>query len=186
MQSLKNQIRKEVTARQKLLSEAFKQTASAAIVEQFSQSAAFQQADTVALYMYFGAEVRLDALFPVCWTLNKRTCIPVYNACTKLYDMAEITPETTFMTGHYGIREPVSADRIPISDLDLIAVPGIAFDIRGNRLGRGGGYYDRILEHFRGTAVAVAFDFQILDHIPVDSHDIPVGRVITETKSLKV
>ncbi|MDH3982024.1 MAG: 5-formyltetrahydrofolate cyclo-ligase, partial [Kiritimatiellaceae bacterium] len=81
-----------------------------------------------------------------------------------------------------GIKEPISPTLVPLDEIDLIAVPGVAFDLTRNRLGRGGGYYDRILEDFGGTSVAVAFGFQILEEIPVDPHDEPVDILITEIK----
>jgi 5-formyltetrahydrofolate cyclo-ligase len=136
--------------------------------------------------MYFGGEVQLDSLFPICWEGGKRTCIPVYNEVLKIYEMAEITPTTEFITGHYGIREPVSPQLVPLSEIDLITVPGIAFDRSGNRLGRGGGFYDRMLSSFEGSTIAVAFDFQIYDQVPVEPHDKPVHAVITEIKVLNV
>lgn len=136
--------------------------------------------------MYFGGEVQLDPLFPICWAAEKRTCIPVYNEASKMYEMAEITPSTDFILGHYGIREPVSPRLIPLNEIDIITVPGIAFDHTGNRLGRGGGFYDRMLSGFKGSRIAVAFDFQMYDQIPIEPHDKPVNTVITEIKVLNV
>ena len=100
--------------------------------------------------------------------------------------MAEITKETLMQTAHYGIQEPISPILIPSDLINVMAVPGVAFDRRGNRLGRGGGYYDRLLNNFCGYAVAVAFDFQVLPKIPYESHDIPVNEIVTETKLIKV
>lgn len=181
MHSLKQQIRKEVAAKRQALSEAFKQTTSATIAERLSRSALFKDAATVALYMYFGGEVRLDELFPICWAAGKRTCIPVYNERLKQYDMAVITEHTEFREGHYGIREPVSPTLIAMQDIDLMAVPGVAFDDKGNRLGRGGGFYDRMLSGFEGARIAVAFNFQIYDQIPTEPHDLPMDGLISET-----
>lgn len=186
MHPTKQQIREAVSARRKALDSDWVKNTSAEIVENIQHLPAFRAAGTVALYMSFGKEVQLDELFPVCWTAGKRTCIPVYNDLLKHYEMAEITPDTEFHIGHYGIREPRSPTLIPLQEIDLIVIPGLAFDAQGNRLGRGGGFYDRMLSGFKGARIAVAFDVQILDRIPVDELDQPVHAVVSEIKVLNV
>jgi len=146
----------------------------------------FQAANSIALYKAISGEVDLERLFPVCWQTRKRTCIPVFNRQLHCYEMAGIDRSTPFKTGNYGIQEPVSPALVPIETIDLIVVPGVAFDLSGNRLGRGGGYYDRLLDGYSGITVAVAFDFQVFPEIPCDAHDIPVDYLVTETKILKV
>ncbi len=182
----KQDIRKQITEKRKVLDASWLKTTSARVAKNFQALEAFQSAKTVALYMAIGGEVDLSTIFRVCWKLNKRTCIPVFNNTLKLYEMAEITPETRFETGRYGIKEPVAPVRVPKDRIELMAVPGLAFDPAGNRLGRGGGYYDRLLDGFGGKAAATAFDFQILPAIPVNDHDQPVDLIISETKIMKV
>lgn len=182
----KQQIRREIEAERKVLDAQWVEDTSARIVENLRTLEAFQSSKTIALYMALAGEVKLDTLFPTCWKLGKRTCIPVFNAKAKIYEMAEITPETECFTGHYGIREPLSPALFPMDKIDLIAVPGVAFDRKGNRLGRGGGYYDRLLEGFSGISAAVAFDFQVLSEIPAERHDKPVNALVTETGIINV
>ena len=136
--------------------------------------------------MAIGGGVSLQTLFSGCWKLDKRTCIPVFNEETKHYEMAEIIEDTPCRIGHYGIREPLSPAFVAMNEIDLVAVPGVAFDPNGNRLGRGGGYYDRLLEGFCGHATGIAFDFQLLPRVPADAHDQPVGCIVTETKILNI
>jgi 5-formyltetrahydrofolate cyclo-ligase len=138
------------------------------------------------LYLAIAGEVKLDSLFTNCWSRGKRTCIPVFNAVWKQYEMAEIALETRLKVGNYGIKEPVSPLLVPMEEIDLIVVPGVAFDLLGNRLGRGGGYYDRLLDGYMGKTVAATFDFQVYPQIPVDLHDQPVNFITTETKTVKV
>ena len=180
----KERIRKEIEAQRRALDFQWLEAASARIVERFQTQEAFQSSETVALYMAFAGEVELGPLFSNCWKLSKRTCIPLFNTKTKVYEMAEVSAATEYRIGHYGIREPLSPTLLPMDEIDLIAVPGVAFDRKGNRLGRGGGYYDRLLEGFSGVAAAVAFDFQILPNIPCEAHDKPVHALATETKLL--
>ena len=87
----------------------------------------------------------------------------------------------------YGILEPkkdkiknISSDKI-----DLIIVPGVAFDLKGNRMGHGKGYYDRFLNLVKSTSIGLAFEFQIIENIPVESHDKPIDMIITEKRIIK-
>ena len=178
----KSQLRKQIAAIRKSLSEETVSLNSRHIVERILKLEPFQKAETIALYMAFGGEVELSPLFSICWELYKRTCIPVFNEQTKIYEMAEITAETKFKTGNYDIKEPENAHRIPMNAIDLMLVPGVAFSTDGKRIGRGGGYYDRLLKGYQGTAVGVAFDEQIVAEIPCEAHDLPVDYIVTPSK----
>ncbi|MEN7972361.1 MAG: 5-formyltetrahydrofolate cyclo-ligase [Verrucomicrobiota bacterium] len=182
----KQQIRREIGARRKELKPQWVETSSTQIVENLQSLKAFQTAKTVALYMAIAGEVNIDALFPKCRESGKHVCIPVFNSVSKIYEMAEITPETKFTRGHYGIMEPQKVALVSMKEVDLVAVPGVAFDRKGNRLGRGGGYYDRLLEGFSGISAAIAFDFQILQKIPTEQHDKPVDVLVTESEVINV
>jgi 5-formyltetrahydrofolate cyclo-ligase len=182
----KTQLRKDISEKRKALDHEWIKTASAHVVKQIQIQDVFQSAKTVALYMAIGGEVDLSSLFPICQKHEKRICIPVFNEKLKFYEMAEITPHTQFKEGHYGIREPVSPDLLSLNDIDVIIVPGVAFAPNGNRLGRGGGYYDRLLDGFAGHTMAAAFDFQIIPQVPCSIHDRPVATIVTETKVIKV
>ena len=85
--------------------------------------------------------------------------------------------------GPYGIQQPrmPQAEALPMEDIDLSIVPGVAFDKQNHRLGRGAGYYDRFLMSFPSgkPTIGLAYDFQILDSLPTEEHDIPVTRVIS-------
>ncbi|MDF7800606.1 5-formyltetrahydrofolate cyclo-ligase [Pontiellaceae bacterium B1224] len=182
----KQQIRKEISAKRKVLDSQWVETASQKLVDRFQTLEEFKTSDVIALYKSIGSEVNLDPLFSNCWKQGKRTCIPVFNEQLRIYEMSEITDATQFRIGHYGIREPLDLHLLNRSEIDLIAVPGVGFDAKGNRLGRGGGYYDRMLAGFTGCSVGIAFDFQLLPEIPADPHDQRVRAIVTETKYSKV
>ena len=182
----KEQIRNEISKKRSALDHRWVEAASTRVIRNFQSLEAFQSAETIALYMAIGGEVNLDPLFPECWKSGKRTCIPVFNAEAKIYEMAEITSKTDCITGHYGIQEPISPALCPMDKIDLVAVPGVAFDRKGRRLGRGGGYYDRLLAGLSGVSAALVFDFQILPAIPVEPHDRPVDTLVTEIKIVNV
>jgi len=104
-----------------------------------------------------------------------------YRAC-RLHDV-----NADVQVGSFGIREPSA--RCPgdiLNQLDLILVPGVAFDMRGGRLGRGGGYYDRLLSEVSGVTCAVAFDHQIVEAVPAEPHDIHLDYILTPTRWLQV
>ncbi|MDZ8120376.1 5-formyltetrahydrofolate cyclo-ligase [Pontiella agarivorans] len=182
----KQKIRKTIATKRTVLDPQWLEKTSTRIVENLQSLEEFQSSETVALYKAIGGEVNLELLFEICWSLGKRTAIPVFNPETRIYEMAEITASTAFEIGNYGIQEPVSPCLLPLSDIDLIAVPGVAFDPSGNRLGRGGGYYDRMLSGFPGITTGICFDFQYVETVPVDLHDRPVDHIVSETKCRKV
>jgi len=84
--------------------------------------------------------------------------------------------------GFMGLREPVEGMPVPVSDIDLVVVPGLAFDATGNRLGRGRGFYDRFLTHrdFRGVKCALALEDQFVESIPVGPSDVRVNMLVTD------
>ncbi len=182
----KQQLRSTIAAKRSALDAQWLHDNSARVVERLHAHEAFSAAKTVALYMAIDGEVQLNGLFPSCRETGKQTCIPLFNPELKRYEMAQINADTRFRTGNYGIPEPISPVLISLDSIDLMIVPGVAFDAAGNRLGRGGGYYDRLLAGFSGFSAAVAFDFQIVSEVPCAAHDRPVDCVITPTKILKV
>jgi 5-formyltetrahydrofolate cyclo-ligase len=146
----------------------------------------FASARTVMTYLDIGNEVRTREYVPKLWQMEKRVVVPY---CVgqdihlfHLENMDELTP------GTWKILEPKQEWRARLDrhveavELDLIIVPGLAFDRHGDRLGLGKGYYDRLLQHIRPDAVkiAVAFECQIVDKIPVLPHDVRMDMVITE------
>ena len=88
----------------------------------------------------------------------------------------------TLIEGAYGIQEPDSTERIQSENIDLFVVPGVAFDSEGNRLGRGKGYYDKYLAGVTKPIIGVCFDFQLIDYVPAEKHDIKMAMIITENQ----
>jgi 5-formyltetrahydrofolate cyclo-ligase len=101
-----------------------------------------------------------------------------------VYVACEIkSPEKDVLSGRFGIREPgESCAEIELNRLDFTLVPGVAFDLQGRRLGRGKGFYDRMLAAVRGTTCGVAFDEQIVGEVPVEPHDTRVNCILTPTR----
>jgi 5-formyltetrahydrofolate cyclo-ligase len=121
-------------------------------------------------------------------SLRSKICaLPAFDAATQNYSARVVKNlELDVAPGKFGVREPKpTCDVIPLGKFDLVLVPGIAFDLRGNRLGRGQGFYDRILSEASGVKCGVAYDIQMLEKIPTEAHDVKVNFVVTPNRCLK-
>ena len=152
---------------------------SARAVELLAQSEAFRAARTVMIYDHVGGELSLDSLLTHPAAAGKRFCYPL---CVSRTEMIAMIPGA-WKPGAYGIREPVRelSEEIPPEELDLVVCPGTGFDPACNRMGMGGGYYDRYLPRcVNARIVLVAFEAQKVPALPVDPWDRPVEQVFTE------
>jgi 5-formyltetrahydrofolate cyclo-ligase len=116
------------------------------------------------------------------------TCaLPHFEAEKKIYGAKEINKlATDIVIGKFGAREPAAAcAEISLDKFDLVLVPGMAFDLQGNRLGRGQGFYDRLLEKASGIKCGVGYDFQLLENIPTEMHDAKVDFILTPSRCVK-
>jgi 5-formyltetrahydrofolate cyclo-ligase len=146
----------------------------------------YVEAATVMLYLDQGPEVRTRPLVPAAWKDGKRVVVP-YCAGDRL-ELFRLDDLDELFPGAHAILEPKAplrsrADRkAQVAELDLILVPGVAFDRQGGRLGQGKGYYDRLLCHVRpGTAlIGLAFECQLVPRVPMLPHDVFMHKLITE------
>jgi 5-formyltetrahydrofolate cyclo-ligase len=116
------------------------------------------------------------------------TCaLPFFDAGNGNYGARQITnPTTEIVTGKFGVREPSSrCAEIPLEKFNLILAPGMAFDLNGNRLGRGRGFYDQLLRAAAGIKCGVCHDGQLFPEIPTDPHDVKVDFILTPSKLLR-
>jgi 5-formyltetrahydrofolate cyclo-ligase len=147
------------------------------IFDQVESLTHFRNARIVLVYWSLHDEVGTHD-FVIKWAAKKKMVLPVIVGETlelrEFNGLSELVASTSF-----GIKEPKTGNIVDPKDIDFAIIPGIAFDTKGNRLGRGKGYYDRILKQTRAFKVAVGFGFQILDSIPVASMDVPVDIVVT-------
>ena len=114
--------------------------------------------------------------------------LPCFDADNQVYQPRRVTDlHVQIISGKFGIREPSEfCVPIPPNDLDLVLVPGVAFGLDGHRLGRGKGYYDRLLQSFSGTKVGVAFEEQIVEVVPSEANDVRMDVILTPTRSVKL
>jgi len=159
------------------------QKLSSAIITRLEQSPLFITADTVACYCALPTEVQTEALIAK-WNKTKTLLLPATDE-GKLRWYAYHS-DIKMTKSQLRITEPVpEGEEIPSCEIDLVIVPGIAFDRRLNRLGRGKGYYDRFLASFDKPVVGLCFGFQLFDTIPADIHDIKMTQIITENEVIR-
>lgn len=177
--ALRSRIRKEKKQARAALSPAERAEKSDRAVERLAASEAFRQARTVMLYDHVGGELSLDSLLTHPAAAGKRFCYPL---CVSRTEMIAMVPGA-WHSGAYGIREPVRelSEEVPPEELDLVVCPGTAFDPACNRMGMGGGYYDRYLPRcVKARIVMAAFEVQKVPVLPTDEWDQPVEAVFTE------
>jgi 5-formyltetrahydrofolate cyclo-ligase len=144
----------------------------------------FLQADTVMFYISKDGEVDTTGMIEDALRMGKRVVVPMTLVKEKKIIPSELKDyKKELGKGPYGIYQPKKSflRKVSLKDIDLIIVPGVAFDRQGNRLGRGGGYFDRFLAKLKKRNIpmfGLAFKFQILKQLPVLSHDIPVTKLI--------
>ena len=191
MTSDRNAIRREMRRRRRSLSRRERQHRSRTLVRNLAGSSLFHRARHIALYLPNDGEVDLRPLMERIWSAGKRCYLPVLSPAfhNRLW-FTPYTSETPLVANCFGIPEPERHWRHvrPAWALDLVLTPLVAFDTAGNRLGMGGGYYDRSLAFLhrrrcwtKPRLFGVAFDFQRADELPCESWDVPLEGVVTES-----
>jgi len=160
---------------------------SRAIADNLYSVEAFTESRDILFYLSLEKEVQTDAMIERSLELGKRVYVPVVDSESPGLRITELPGlDIEFATGAYGIREPEKQYRrfVSTAQIDFVVVPGLVFDLRGGRVGFGGGHYDRLLKKVSPHTVTagVAFDFQIVESIPLASHDVKVQKIITEKK----
>ncbi|MGA2176633.1 MAG: 5-formyltetrahydrofolate cyclo-ligase [Verrucomicrobiota bacterium] len=145
-------------------------------------------AQAILFYAPIAGEIDLTLLLEEAVAAGKAVALPGFVARTGTYDAFQISHlGRDCVPGKLGISEPSpSCPAFPLNRLDLALVPGLGFDLSGHRLGRGRGFYDRLLAGLAGTKCGVAFDPQIVARVPAETHDIRMNFILTPTRWLAV
>ncbi len=157
---------------------------SQAIWRQVQRLKAFREAKTVCCYVALPYEVQTWRMIEQMLARGKRVVVPLAQPRTKRLRLSEVRdPARDLARGAFGVWEPVRPALRPVAvrDLDLVLVPGLAFDRRGHRLGHGHGYFDRFLARVpkATSTVGLAYRFQLLDRLPAATHDRAVQTILT-------
>jgi 5-formyltetrahydrofolate cyclo-ligase len=181
----KSRLREQATATLASIDAAQRQTASEQIAAHLH--GALKQANTILAYAALPSEMSLDPFITAALADWKTICIPRIDwAAKSMSPVAMTNLADDLETGRYDIRVPKpGCALVEPAQLDVILLPGLAFDRAGNRLGRGAGFYDRFISSLndaghRPTLIGVCHDAQIVDSLPTEAHDHRVDRVITE------
>ncbi len=185
-ESPKNKLRLKVLKLRDSLSEKEREKKSNQIKNFLFSLPQFKKAKTILFYFDFRSEVKTKKMIEEALKKGKRILLPTTRKESKKLEISLIKNLSHLKPGAYGIMEPTGEDNNTISGkmVDLVIVPGCAFDKNGFRLGYGGGYYDKLLATLKGKIplVGLAFECQIVRKIPRKSHDIPVDMIITEKR----
>jgi 5-formyltetrahydrofolate cyclo-ligase len=154
------------------------------IIDRILATRRFEEAQTIMAYCSFGSEIDTRPFLRAVIDRGKTLVLPKINRVAGILDLYQVVNlETDLITGLWNIREPNPATCAPAapSDIDLILVPGVAFDRQGGRIGHGKGYYDRLLVQCpRAYKIAAAFEVQVFDKVPMEPHDILIDALVTE------
>lgn len=176
----KDDIRRRVRARKRLLTEDERREAAEKVFSRLEKLTAFALSDNILIYNSLPDELSTRSFLDK-WSAGKRFFLPRVNGLD-----LELLPfeRTRMQMGAFRIEEPTGDDVTDPGCMEMIIVPAVAYDRSGNRVGRGKGYYDRLLARTSAFTVGVAYDFQLVDEIDTDEFDIPVDMVITETHTV--
>lgn len=165
-----------------MLSEIEKASAAEEVFSQLEKTAAFMLADNILMYHSLPDELS-TIKFLKKWHDRKRFFLPRVNGVN-----LDILPyeETRLELGSFHIEEPTGEDVVDVEDIELMIIPAVAFDRKGNRLGRGKGFYDRLLATSKATKIGVGYEFQLFDSIPSEPHDVAMDMVITQKTLIKL
>lgn len=150
-----------------------------------------QQSKKIAISLAFDGEIQTLPFIEWCWENNKQVYLPVLHPFSKGHLLfLHYTVQTEMLKNKYGIAEPKLNQQLicPVEALDLICTPLVAFDNQGNRIGMGGGYYDRtlspwFLQQTGPYPIGLAHDCQLVAELPIASWDVPLPKIITPSKS---
>ncbi|MBL7686239.1 MAG: 5-formyltetrahydrofolate cyclo-ligase [Deltaproteobacteria bacterium] len=165
----------------------FQQEALSQKIEQhLLQLTQYHSLKSVGFYIDFKGEVKTKGLIEQAFQAQKRVAVPVIHHSDSECRFCWIDSLEVLEKSSFGFLQPSKKSLLAkLNELEAIFVPGVAFSKEGDRLGRGKGFYDRVLKEFRGLKIGLAYNFQILDVIPTDAWDQKLDGIVTESGILK-
>ena len=188
MREAKRALRERILRARDALSAEIRAEASAAVAKTLAARPDFIAARVVLLTLPFGSEWDTQLLLASALERGKTAAVPRVNLEKRMLDVHAVCDLAREVApGYRGIPEP-SADcpLVPLASIEWVLVPGVAFDVRGHRIGYGGGYYDRLLPALPRSAarVAGAFELQMVDEVPTAPHDFALDAIVTEARTI--
>ena len=184
VKNLKKTLSKKVLAARDGLLPGQRTAKSREIEERLFSLPELKSARTVLFFASFRSEVDTIPMIRRALASGKRVMLPkVKGKELELFEIKNVDSDVS--PGAWGILEPRGSAPVKLDELDVIIVPGAAFDEQGNRLGYGAGFYDKLLSEFKKPTVAIAFEQQIVPKVPADPYDVPVQKIVTENRIIE-
>ncbi|MGD7043971.1 5-formyltetrahydrofolate cyclo-ligase [Jeotgalibacillus proteolyticus] len=178
----KQELRKQMSSILKKNSNESIQSRSKGIQENLYQTNDWKQSKSIGITISRFPEVDTFSIIRRAWEEEKMVSVPKCQRVDRSMCFYKIQSFTEVEPSFFGLLEPIDSLETTASDqIDLMIVPGIAYTKEGYRLGYGGGYYDRYLQHYKGATVSLCFDEQLIESVPIEPHDQPVDLVIGES-----
>ena len=180
----KDELRAQMRRMRRALSAEAQEEAAGAVAARILALEAYKKAKIVMAYAAVRGELPLDGVWDDALAAGKALALPRCEG-EGVMRAYRVQTRARLKKGAYGIWEPdETCPLIEPGDVDLILVPGTAFDAHGGRLGQGGGYYDRYLSQTRSVRVGICHDFALLDMVPTQKHDVPMNIVVTPNHTI--
>lgn len=179
---MKDEIRNNIYYKRRLLSKNMKKTLDEKIFHKVIQSDAYIKSETIFIYVSFDGEVDTHEIIKYALRHGKKICVPKILSKEEGMSAVIISSFEELKLSKYKILEPENFNKkVDETVIDLVLMPGVAFDEHGGRIGYGGAFYDRFLRKTRENTlkIALAYDFQILDQVPMEEHDAKIHGIIT-------
>ncbi|MFK4466885.1 5-formyltetrahydrofolate cyclo-ligase [Bacillus sp. RC252] len=188
MREEKLRLRKQIIEHMNSLSEERYTTLSEKIAASLYAQKEWIEAKTIGITLSMENEVNTYPIIEKAWEEGKKVVVPKCNKGTRTMSFRKISNFDQLETVYMNLREPIPAltEEVNADEIDLQIVPGVAYTERGERIGYGGGYYDRYLVHYKGKALSLAYSFQMVEHIPVEPFDENVEKIITEKGTMVI
>lgn len=155
---------------------------SAKVTERFLESEFYKNASVILFYLSAKNEVDTFSAISAALSSGKKVAVPITDTKTNTLTLSYLTGLDGLKEGAFGIFEPSEPIFCADDDIDTVVVPGIAFDRNGARIGYGKGYYDRLFDRVNGVKAAFCYDFQLVDNVCAEPHDVSMDFIITESE----
>jgi len=184
---MKDALRKEMLAKREAHHSSGGHVNCIEIMDRFLRLPSFDSARCVLLYASKGGEVHTNGIIRSALSLGKKVALPVTMKEEHVLELYEIKSVEELSEGTFGIMEPARNPerRVQPEEVEIVVVPGVSFDRRGHRLGYGMGYYDSLLKKVKGCKIGLAYDMQIVEHVPDEPHDVAVDMVVTQSEIIR-
>lgn len=182
---MKNEIRKINKSKRAEMNKEDAASRSHAAAQMFLESKIYKNADCLMLYMPLGNETDTSDIIKAAFRDGKSVAFPTTDEKSGIITPYLAKEDTKFIKGGFSVVEPYGAAKADLSKIDVVVVPGIAFDRSGTRVGFGKGCYDRFLGDIAAVKVGFCYDFQICDEIPTDKYDVKMDYLVTESELIK-